>query len=85
MTGNYLENYLSENIGETLGDPLLVAALLMGIFAVFLTVQRSSFDGKIVIMIPVFILAAVIVPDLLILAALVVGVILYLALRRVTE
>lgn len=79
---SFLENYAGNGVGGVVGDPSILGILFIGFFSAFVMLQDTRLDGKLVVLVPVLILATVFIPWLSVLIALGLGAIVYIALMK---
>ncbi|MDD3906562.1 MAG: hypothetical protein PHS46_08615 [Candidatus Omnitrophica bacterium] len=77
-----LENWAGDGFAQTVGDPIFMGILLLGFFFGFTMLQGLGFSGKLLILVPVAILAFPFIPFLPVFLGLVCAFILYLALAK---
>jgi len=85
MTGQafeWLEQTIFSGSMQAAGDPLFLGILVFGFFFVFVLLQGSRGDAKLLIVIPALFLAAAFVPWLSLVIVLGVGTILWYAITR---
>jgi hypothetical protein len=52
-----LENWMGDGFAQTVGDPIVMGLMLLGFFAGFTMLQGLRMDAKLLILVPVAILA----------------------------
>lgn len=86
---SYLERFVSTSFGKMMGNDefgqAFLAILCIGFFFTFVSFQNTRVEGKAAVLIPALLLTAVFVGWLLTLIALGLGVLLYLALSKITN
>ena len=81
----YLEQLFANGFSDVFGLEEISAVVLMAFFTLILLWGGTRLDGKVVVLVPVLLLAAFIVPWLVYLLALGGGFLIYLAITRFTN
>jgi len=74
--------FLASQFGTMIGDPLLMMILFIGFFIIFVMLQNTRLDGKIVILIPVLMLSMIFVSWMIVVVAFIVGIVIYMAITK---
>lgn len=80
-----IEELIYNGVMEIVGDPVFAGALVLTLFIVFTLLQGIRTDGKIVILVPAFILSLAFIPILALPVVLVVSAVLYLGIMKVLK
>jgi hypothetical protein len=76
------ESLIGNGFGIIFGNPLFLGLILIGLFGAFVMLQGGRLDAKIVVLVPIGILALLFIPGLIFPLAVAVGVLIYLAIMR---
>lgn len=77
-----LESLIGNGFGVIFGNPLLLGLVLIGLFGAFVMLQGGRLDAKVVVLVPIGVLALMFIPGLLFPIAVAVGFLIYLAIMR---
>lgn len=83
---NPLETIMADGFMQVVGDPLFLGIIILGFFGALAMIQGTKLDGKLVIIVPAFILALSFFPPFIVLLfALALAVILFHAFNKFTR
>lgn len=82
MSFQPLEEMIYNGFLNTVGNPLFLGLLVLGVFSAFVLMQNTRTDAKVVILVPAFILASAFISPLLVLGGLALSVLLYLSVTK---
>jgi len=79
-----LENWMGDGFATVIGDPIFMGLMILGFFFGFVMLQGTRLDAKLLVLVPVALLAAPFFPAqvFMILLGLACAFILYLALAK---
>lgn len=78
----YIEDVIGAGVAEVTGDPTITGLVFIGFFFAFVMLQGTRFEGKIVVLLPVFFLSLIFLPILLVFAIIAAAFIAYIAVMR---
>jgi hypothetical protein len=81
----YLEQFIAEGFANIFGYDLWLGLFFVGFFMAYLLMSRSSFESKMVIAIPVFILASAFINWFLVITLLIVGFIVTSGVQKLMQ
>lgn len=85
MPSTYLEDFFGSSWGNIVGDPLVSGVLLLAFFGIFVMLQNTRLDGKIVVLVPALVLASLFASIFIAFAVFFAGGLLYLAFTKFTN
>lgn len=78
----FFESIIGDGITYVIGDQTIIGVLFLGFFAAFVALQGTRFDVKVLVMVPVIILATVYIPLLAVLLPLGLAFIIHAAFTK---
>lgn len=85
MSVNYLEQFISSGFADIFGEGIMLGIIFLGLFVGWAVVSRISFESKLVLIVPAFIMASIFIDWLLIIVLLVVGVLVGLGIHYLQQ
>lgn len=77
-----VETFIGDGMAQVTGDPVFFGLMLLGFFFSFVMLQGTRLDVKLLVLVPIALLAAPFIPWLPIVLGLVCAGILYFALTK---
>lgn len=81
----YLEQFISSGFANIFGEGIFIGIIFLGLFVGWAIVSRTSFESKLVIIIPAFIMASLFINWLLIITLIVCGVLVGLGIHYLQQ